>query len=266
MVCLIHGEDCFLSGGGASFFVGRMKLLLLRGGAGGCVAFEPDDVPVSFVSLVVPSLDVWSFLAVDGVGVAAMELASSMASRRTFGLRCSLSIGACFLAGGGAVGAAAATSVSSAGGSYSVSFCFLRAKAGDGDATTDGGFMRKGLASSLRRGGCYKSSPFCGIHFPAAGRCASSGGSLPAIVFLDSGGGQCMPVFTRCGDGRCAWEAIYSASSPSSKSSSAVSTLWTSSLVQMVAIDDPGAWCGCNFQFFKGLICTRVGLYCSLMF
>ena len=247
MVCLIHGEDCFLSGGGASFFVGRMKLLLLRGGAGGCVAFEPDDVPVSFVSLVVPS----------------PELASSMASRGTFGLRCSLSVGACFLAGGGAVGA---TSVSSAGGNYIVSFCFLRAKAGDGDATTDGGFVRKGLASSLRRGGCYKSSPFCGIHFPAAGRCASSGGKLPAIVFLDGGGGQCMPVFTRCGDGRCAWEAIYSASSPSSKSSSAVSTLWTSSLVQMVAIDDPGTWCGCNFQFFKGLICTRVGLYCSLMF
>ena len=117
-----------------------------------------------------------------------------------------------------------------------VSFCFLRAKAGDGDATTDGGFVRKGLASSLRRGGCYKSSPFCGIHFSAAGRCASSGGSLPAIVFLDGGGGQRMPVFTRCGDGRCAWEAIYSASSLSSKFSSAVSTLWTSSLVRMTAI------------------------------
>jgi len=81
MVCLIHGEDCFLSGGGASFFVGRMKLLLLRGDAGGCVAFEPDDIPVSFVSLVVPS----------------PELASSMASWGTFGLRCSLSVGACFL-------------------------------------------------------------------------------------------------------------------------------------------------------------------------
>jgi len=105
MVCLIHGEDCFLSGGGASFFVGRVKLLLLRGGAGGCVAFEPDDVPVSFVSLVVPS----------------PELASSMASRGAFGLCCSLSVGACFLAGGGAVVAAAATaaSVSSAGGDYS---------------------------------------------------------------------------------------------------------------------------------------------------
>jgi len=88
---------------------------------------------------------------------------------------------------------------------------------------------------------------------------------FPAIVFLDGGGGQCMPVFTCCGDGRCAWEAIYSASSPSSKSS-AVSTLWTSSLVQMAAIDDPRTWCGgCNFQFFKGSICTRVGLYCSLV-
>ena len=236
MVCLIHGEDCFHSSGGASFFVGRVKLLLLWGGAGGCVAFKPGDVPVSVVSLlVVPSLGVWCFLAIDGVGVAAMELASSMASRGTFGLRCSLSVGACFLAGGGAVGAAAATSVSSAGGSYNVSFCFLRAKAGDGDATTNGGFVRKGLASSLRRGGCYKSSPFCGIHFPAAGRCASSGGSLPAIVFLDGGGGQRMPVFTRCGDGRCAWEAIYSASSPSNKSSAA-STWWTSSLVQTTAI------------------------------
>lgn len=109
MVCLIHGEDCFLSGGGASFFVGRVKLLLLRGGAGGCVAFESGDVTVSFVSLVVPS----------------PELASSMASRGTFGLRCSLSVGACFLAGGGTVGAAAAAaSVSSASGDYNVS-CFL---------------------------------------------------------------------------------------------------------------------------------------------
>jgi len=27
---------------------------------------------------------------------------------------------------------------------------------------------------------------------------------FPAIVFLDGGGGQCMPVFTCCGDGRCA--------------------------------------------------------------
>ena len=68
-----------------------------------------------------------------------------------------------------------------------------------------------------------------------------------------------LPVFTDCGDGRCVWEAIYSASSPSSKSSSAVSTLWTSLLVQTAAIalvpasccvrnrgkrrEDPGTWC-----------------------
>ena len=45
-------------------------------------------------------------------------------------------------------------------------------------------------------------------------------------------------------DGRCAWEAIYSASSPSSKFSSAVSTLWTSSLVQMAGIDLAPADCG----------------------
>ena len=44
-----------------------------------------------------------------------------------------------------------------------------------------------------------------------------------------------LPVFTDCGDGRCAWEAIYSASSPSNKSSAA-STWWTSSLVQTTAI------------------------------
>ena len=89
-----------------------------------------------------------------------------------------------------------------------------------------------------------------------------------------------LPVFTYCGDNRCAWEAIYSASSPSSKSSSAVSTSWTSSLVQMAAIslvpaggrdqgrwrEDLGTWCGgCNFQLFKGLLYNRMGLYCSLM-
>jgi len=91
-----------------------------------------------------------------------------------------------------------------------------------------------------------------------------------------------LPVFTYCGDDRCAWEAIYSASSPSSKSSSAVSTSWTSSLVQIAAIslvpadccgqdqgrrrEDPGSWCGgCNFQFFKSLFCKKMGLYCSLM-
>jgi len=47
-----------------------------------------------------------------------------------------------------------------------------------------------------------------------------------------------------CGDGRCAWEAIYSASSPSSKSSSAVSTLWTSSLVQIAGIALAPTDCG----------------------
>jgi len=52
----------------------------------------------------------------------------------------------------------------------------------------------------------------------------------------------------------------------SPRKSSAVSTLWTSLLVQIAAIDDPRTWCGgCNFQFFKSPICTRVGLYCSLV-
>ena len=128
--------------------------------------------------------------------------------------------------------------------------------------------------------GSGSGSSFCGIHFPAAGRCASSGGSLPAIIFLDGGGGQRMPVFTHCGDGRCAWEAIFSALSHSSKSSSAVSILWTSSLVWMTAIalapadcfvrnrgrrcEDPETRCGgSNYQFLMGLFCNRSGLYYS---
>jgi len=71
---------------------------------------------------------------------------------------------------------------------------------------------------------------------------------------------------TYCGDGRCAWEAIYSSSSPSSKSSSAVSTLCTSSLVQMAGIAlELGTWSGvCNFQFSKGLLCKRAEMYYSL--
>jgi len=43
--------------------------------------------------------------------------------------------------------------------------------------------------------GSGSGSSFCGIHFPAASRCARSGGSLPAIVFLDGGGGQLLGVF-----------------------------------------------------------------------
>lgn len=46
---------------------------------------------------------------------------SSTVTRRCFCLRCSFSVGGCFLPGGGAVGAVAAGSVSRAGGVYSVS-------------------------------------------------------------------------------------------------------------------------------------------------
>ena len=96
--------------------------------------------------------------------------------------------------------------------------------------------------------------PVCGSWIPAVG-CFAGGGRQWAVA------GRCwtvLPVFTDGGDGRCAWEAIYSASSPSSKSSSAVSTLWTSLLMQTAAIalapadvrnrgrrrEDPETWCG----------------------
>ena len=72
---------------------------------------------------------------------------------------------------------------------------------------------------------------------PAVADCFRSSASWPAVA-------DWMSVFTCCGDGRCAWEAIYSASSPSSKSSSAVSTLWTSSLVQMAGIALAPTDCG----------------------
>ena len=118
--------------------------------------------------------------------------------------------------------------------------------------------------------------PVCGSWILAVG-CFAGGGGQWAVA------GRCwtvLPVFTDGGDGRCDSEAIYSASSPSSKSSSAVSTLWTSSLVRMTAIalapadcfvrnrgrrcEDPGTWCGgCNYQFLMGLFCNRSGLYYS---
>ena len=46
MVYLIRGDIIFHSGGGGSLFVGRLELLLLRGGAGGCVAFDSGEDPV----------------------------------------------------------------------------------------------------------------------------------------------------------------------------------------------------------------------------
>ena len=82
--------------------------------------------------------------------------------------------------------------------------------------------------------------PVCGSWIPAVG-CFAGGGRQWAVA------GRCwtvLPVFTDGGDGRCAWEAIYSASSSSSNSSSAVSTLWTSSLVKMAAIGLAPADCG----------------------
>jgi hypothetical protein len=54
------------------------------------------------------------------------------------------------------------------------------------------------------------------------------GGNL-SIVRVAGGGIQGCVVGT--GVGRCAWEAAYSADSPSSKPSSAASTLWSLALV-----------------------------------
>ena len=78
--------------------------------------------------------------------------------------------------------------------------------------------------------------------------CGAGGASSGTLCFRSSASwlavADWMLVFTCCGDGRCAWEAVYSASSPSSKSSHAVSTLWTSSLVKMAAIGLAPADCG----------------------
>ena len=59
--------------------------------------------------------------------------------------------------------------------------------------------------------------------------CGAGGASSGTFCFRSSASwlavSDWMPVFTCCGDGQCAWEAVYSASLPSSKSSSAVFTL-----------------------------------------
>ena len=72
--------------------------------------------------------------------------------------------------------------------------------------------------------------------------CGAGGACSGTLCFRSSASwlavADWMPVFTCCGDGRCAWEAVYSASSPSSKSSSAVSTL------DFVVGEDGGYWLG----------------------
>ena len=82
------------------------------------------------------------------------------------------------------------------------------------------------------------------------------------------------------GVGRCAWEAVYSASAPSSKPSSTASTLW--SLVLVSGDDWEAVWTAvtngslkssrkmirsfkllCNFSFsFWVLVCKRAGVLC----
>ncbi|CAN6174029.1 unnamed protein product [Urochloa humidicola] len=81
------------------------------------------------------------------------------------------------------------------------------------------------------------------------------------------------------GDGRCAWEAVYSTSSSRSKSSYAVSTMWTSSLHIAAPSSVPTVCSGqdlgrkredpesgvCNLQIFQELFCNRAGMYCYLL-
>ncbi|KAF8697328.1 hypothetical protein HU200_035921 [Digitaria exilis] len=81
------------------------------------------------------------------------------------------------------------------------------------------------------------------------------------------------------GVGRCAWEAVYSASAPSSKPSSAASTLWRSALASSDSWE--AVWMAvtngsvkssrkmirsfkllCNIPFFSVFVCKRVGVIC----
>ncbi|CAO2187407.1 unnamed protein product [Urochloa humidicola] len=79
------------------------------------------------------------------------------------------------------------------------------------------------------------------------------------------------------GDGRCALEAVYSAMSPRSKSSYAVSTMWTLSGQHMTVTGSTPATCNgrisrrrredpgsgfCSLQIFQELLCNRAGMYC----
>jgi len=91
-----------------------------------------------------------------------------------------------------------------------------------------------GLAALAR---CRQPGPSRSLMFSLTAADCISGRQLVASqsLLVASHCRRVLPVFTDCGDGRCAWEAIYSASSPSNKSSAA-STWWTSSLVQTTAI------------------------------
>ncbi|KAF8721787.1 hypothetical protein HU200_022968 [Digitaria exilis] len=81
------------------------------------------------------------------------------------------------------------------------------------------------------------------------------------------------------GVGRCAWEAVYLASAPSSKPSSAVSTLWRLALassdnweaVWMVVTNGSVKSSRkmirnfkllCNFLFFSVFVCKSAGVIC----
>jgi hypothetical protein len=96
-----------------------------------------------------------------------------------------------------------------------------------------------------------------------------------SIAQVVGGGNEGCIVGT--GVGRCAWEAAYSADSPSSKPTTAASTLWSLALV-------PGDDCEaastaatngslkasrkmnksfevlCNFSFLSGLVCKQTGV------
>jgi hypothetical protein len=104
--------------------------------------------------------------------------------------------------------------------------------------------------------------------------------SSPSLVAVWPAASDFMMLCSSGGDGRCALEAVYSATSPSSKSSYAVSSTWTSSVQHMVATrstpaaysnltsgrwrEDPGSGV-CNFQICQRLFCIRVGMYCSYL-
>ncbi|KAF8697160.1 hypothetical protein HU200_036157 [Digitaria exilis] len=81
------------------------------------------------------------------------------------------------------------------------------------------------------------------------------------------------------GVSRCAWEAVYSASAPSSKPSSGASTLWRLALASSdnweavwMAVTNGSVKSSrkmirsskllCNFSFFWVLICKRAGVMC----
>jgi hypothetical protein len=100
------------------------------------------------------------------------------------------------------------------------------------------------------------------------------GGNL-SIARVADDGNECCVVGT--GVGRCAWEAAYSADSPSSKPSSAASTLWSLALVPgddweavSTAVTNGSLKASrkmnrsfellCNFRFLSDPVCKRTGV------